>query len=88
MRLLNIAKCKFVITDKEFKKISVGVGGIVDVDDITAQNLLKSYPNSWKNLDIIVNENVEEIKSELVEDEIVGGGEEKTTTTKTTRKKK
>lgn len=74
MKLMNIAKCKFIITDGD-KKINVKVGDVVDVDDKTANNLLKCYPSFWKNLDIVINrvetKRVEEEKKEEVKLEVV-----------------
>lgn len=78
MRLLNIAKNNFVITNKIGKTITIKSGDIVDVSDEEATKLTKCYPNSWKNIDIKITDEapLEEPKKEDAP------------TTKTTSKKK
>lgn len=78
MRLLNIAKNNFVITNKIGNVITIKSGDIVDVSDEEAVKLTKCYPNSWKNIDIKITDEapLEESKKEDAP------------TTKTTSKKK
>lgn len=52
MKLLNIAKCRFIVTDINEKRVEVKAGDVVNVADNEASKLLKIYPNAWKNLDI------------------------------------
>ena len=70
MRLLNIAKCRFVVTDINEKRVEVKAGDVVDVADAEANKLLKIYPNAWKNLDINIPKPVEkkEAKEEKKEE--------------------
>ena len=59
MRLLNIAKCRFVVTDINEKRVEVKAGDVVDVADAEADKLIKIYPNAWKNLDVDIPKPVE-----------------------------
>lgn len=70
MRLLNIAKCRFIVTDINEKRVEVKAGNVVDVADAEAEKLLKIYPNAWKNLDVNIPKPVEkkEAKEEKKEE--------------------
>ena len=70
MRLLNIAKCRFVVTDINEKRVEVKAGDVVDVADAEANKLIKIYPNAWKNLDVDIPKPVEkkEAKEEKKEE--------------------
>lgn len=70
MKLLNIAKCRFVVTDINEKRVEVKAGDVVNVADSKASKLLKIYPNAWKNLDVDIPKPVEkkEAKEEKKEE--------------------
>lgn len=96
MKLLNIAKCRFIVTNIDEKKVEVKSGEVVDVDDKEAEKLTKIYPNAWKNLDISVAKPIQEKKEakEVVKEDAPEAEEENakevevSSVKKTSRKRK
>ena len=91
MKLLNIAKCRFIVTDINEKRVEVKAGDVVNVADNEASKLLKIYPNAWKNLDIDikpVKEKEVEVETSLEEEAKEEEVKVESGVKKTSRKKK
>lgn len=91
MKLLNIAKCRFIVTDINEKRVEVKAGDVVDVADAEANKLIKIYPNAWKNLDIDikpVKEKEVEVETSLQEEAKEEEVKVESGVKKTSRKKK